>query len=209
MVKESKNTEDEILKAAEEEFLNKGYDGAKTLSIAEAAGVTHAMLHYYFRTKENLFNKVFDAKVELLIQSVISSFSRMDLPVLERLKAGIKAHFDFIAENPKLPRFIINELVSKSDRRNLLSEHINAAFPLFMATLQKELDKEHARGSIEKINIIDLVLDIVSLNAFVFILYPVIADFTDEHYGSKEKFFAARRRENVKIIMKRLKRKRI
>lgn len=48
--------EQEILKAAEQEFLTKGYDGARTTSIAQAAGVTHAMLHYYFRTKEQLFD---------------------------------------------------------------------------------------------------------------------------------------------------------
>ena len=45
----TKDTESEILKAAEQEFMLKGFDGAKTTSIAHAAGVTHAMLHYYFR----------------------------------------------------------------------------------------------------------------------------------------------------------------
>ena len=54
----TKDTESEILKAAEQEFMLKGFDGAKTTSIAHAAGVTHAMLHYYFRTKEQ-FSSVF------------------------------------------------------------------------------------------------------------------------------------------------------
>ena len=48
-----RDTEALILEAAEKEFLEKGYLGAKTTSIAEAAGVTHAMFHYYFRTKDN------------------------------------------------------------------------------------------------------------------------------------------------------------
>ena len=61
--KEDKNTEQAILKAAEEEFLKKGYALSKTTDIAKQAGVTHAMLHYYFRTKENLFEKVFSQKV--------------------------------------------------------------------------------------------------------------------------------------------------
>ena len=54
----TKDTESEILKAAEQEFMLKGFDGAKTTSIAHAAGVTHAMLHYYFRTKEQLFERI-------------------------------------------------------------------------------------------------------------------------------------------------------
>ncbi len=52
------DTEERILKAAETEFFTKGFDGARTTSIAERAGVTHAMLHYYFRSKALLFERV-------------------------------------------------------------------------------------------------------------------------------------------------------
>ena len=54
------NKENDILRAAEREFLAKGFSGARTVSIAQAAGVTHAMLHYYFRTKEQLFERILD-----------------------------------------------------------------------------------------------------------------------------------------------------
>ena len=66
MKEETSNTEQSILKAAEKEFLKKGFSGSKTTEIAKEAGVTHAMLHYYFRTKENLFNKVFEEKAKQL-----------------------------------------------------------------------------------------------------------------------------------------------
>ena len=52
------DTESRILQAAEEEFLLKGLEGARTTAIAERAGVTHAMLHYYFRTKNMLFERI-------------------------------------------------------------------------------------------------------------------------------------------------------
>ena len=55
-----RNKEQAILEAAEREFIAKGFAGARTTSIAEAAGVTHAMLHYYFRTKEQLFERILD-----------------------------------------------------------------------------------------------------------------------------------------------------
>ena len=57
--KEDVNTEQAIMEAAEKEFLDKGYTLTKTTEIARIAGVNHAMLHYYFRTKDNLFEKVF------------------------------------------------------------------------------------------------------------------------------------------------------
>ena len=60
MTETTKTKEQAILAAAEQEFLAKGFDGARTTSIAAAAGVTHAMLHYYFRTKENIFERILD-----------------------------------------------------------------------------------------------------------------------------------------------------
>ena len=61
------DTESRILQAAEREFFEKGYAGARTASIAEAAGVTHAMLHYYFRTKDKLFERIVSEKISILI----------------------------------------------------------------------------------------------------------------------------------------------
>ena len=61
------NTEQVILEAAEAEFLEKGYDGAKMLSIARRAGVAHSMLHYYYRSKENLFQAVMLRKTREIV----------------------------------------------------------------------------------------------------------------------------------------------
>jgi len=58
MVKEQ-NTEDRIVDAAKTVFINKGMDGARMQEIANEAGINKALLHYYFRTKNKLFEKVF------------------------------------------------------------------------------------------------------------------------------------------------------
>lgn len=201
---EDRTKEQIILDAAEKEFMTKGYEGAKTTSIAAAAGVTHAMLHYYFRTKENLFNKVFESKIVLLKDSILSSFARTDLPLLERIKNGIEAHFDFLAQNPDLPRFVVNELISKPEHLNRLGATINMIAGSLYDNMQNDFEAEQKKGSIEKINGIDLLLDIVSLNVFVFVAYPIIEAFSSSNYGSREEFLAARKRENVEIIMRRL-----
>ena len=73
MDKQEKQTKEQlILAAAEHEFLTKGYDSARTTSIAQAAGVTHAMLHYYFRTKEQLFERIVDEKYKLMSHSMLT-----------------------------------------------------------------------------------------------------------------------------------------
>ena len=113
--KPAQKREQAILEAAEREFLKKGFDGARTTSIAAAAGVTHAMLHYYFRTKEQLFERILDEKMRMMGQSVLAAFGDARLPLIERLRNGIERHFDFIAANPDLPRFIVNEVFARPE----------------------------------------------------------------------------------------------
>lgn len=201
---EEKNKEQIILDAAEKEFMSKGFDGAKTMVIAAAANVTHAMLHYYFRTKENLFNKVMLAKMLLVKDSILTAFSREDLPLLQRIQNGIEAHFDILALNPDLPRFVMNELISKPAYLAHLKSMMQLISGGVYKNLQKDLKFEQAKGNIEKISIQDLMLDIISLNVFVFMAYPIIETFALEDGRSKEEFLAARKKENVEIIMRRL-----
>ncbi|MCD7898329.1 MAG: TetR/AcrR family transcriptional regulator [Bacteroides sp.] len=79
------NTENLILEAAEAEFMEKGYGKARTTEIARRAGLNHAMLHYYFRTKEHLFEVVFERKAKLMSEIMLFTFQQ-DLPFLERIK---------------------------------------------------------------------------------------------------------------------------
>ena len=86
-----RNKEQAILEAAEREFIVKGFAGARTTSIAEAAGVTHAMLHYYFRTKEQLFERILDEKMRLMGESVLAAFGQPGLAA-RRNRAAFRFH---------------------------------------------------------------------------------------------------------------------
>ncbi len=97
------HTENRILKAAEAEFLAKGYAGARTTAIAEAAGVTHAMLHYYFRTKDKLFERILNEKIQLVRDIMLFGIGEPGRPLEERIVATVERHFDFLAANPSLP----------------------------------------------------------------------------------------------------------
>jgi AcrR family transcriptional regulator len=198
-----KTKEQLILQAAETEFMLKGFQGAKTTSIAKAAGVTHAMLHYYYRTKENLFNKVFEAKMVLISDIIIQSVTNADLPLLEKLKLVIESHFNFLANNPDLPRFLINELISQPDKKKIFEDKVQVITQVVVPTLQKELDNEAAKGNIEKITAFDLMLNIISLNVFVFITFPILKSL-DFSPHTAEEFLENRKRENVEVIMRRL-----
>ncbi|MEF9924256.1 MAG: TetR/AcrR family transcriptional regulator [Muribaculaceae bacterium] len=202
--KDNLSREIKILNAAEEEFMAHGYDGAKTTVIATKAGVTHAMLHYYYRTKENLFNKVFEEKIDLMAQSIFLSFQNSHLHLIDRIKAGIEAHFDFLSANPDLPRFVVNELISKPERRRIMEDKIGNIVSNIFIQLQQELNKYIDKGIIRPINVIDLLIDIASLNVFVFVSLPLLRSFAIAPYGNEKDFLIARKKENVEMIMSRL-----
>ncbi|MFL1684732.1 MULTISPECIES: TetR/AcrR family transcriptional regulator [Bacteroidales] len=203
--KEDKNTEQAILKAAEEEFLKKGYALSKTTDIAKQAGVTHAMLHYYFRTKENLFEKVFSQKVEILANSFKTKFDS-NQPFDIKLKQAVETHFDFVAANPQIPFFIINELLTNPKRLHDFRKMFGSIASSTLERIQSEINIEIQKGSIKPINAIDLIFDIISLNIFTFLVSPVI-------FGNKdilpkeihEEFIQKRREEHVKLILARIK----
>ncbi|MDO5570460.1 MAG: TetR/AcrR family transcriptional regulator [Bacteroidales bacterium] len=229
--KNSTNTEHLILEAAENEFLNKGFDSAKTTEIAKSAGVTHAMLHYYFRTKENLFNKVFEDRIELFSSSLFLNDRDNDFEIkldriLESQMAGcnnyekelrkktinfllivsqmMSRHFDFIVENPLLPRFVVNELISRPERMDNFSERLKDIAGDLKSSFEKDLNFLISQGSINSVSSINLLLDIVSLNVFVFITFPIVKLFALNDSKSAEEFFMERKKENISTILHRL-----
>ncbi len=207
MTEQSRNKEEAILEAAEREFITKGFDGARTTSIAEAAGVTHAMLHYYFRTKENIFNRILDEKMRLMSRSVLMAFGEAGLPLIERLRKGIENHFDFVVENPGLPRFIVNEVMSRPERHEAFKRRIGYLLGAVVEGLQHELDEAADRGETERIDVRMLMLDIVSLNIFSFIAMPIIEPLVGDLAADRETFYRLRKAENVEVILRRIKKR--
>lgn len=197
--------EQQILAAAEQEFLTKGYDGARTTSIAQAAGVTHAMLHYYFRTKEQLFECIVDEKFKTMSHSMFAIMGDPSLPIVERIKGGIEAHFNFVAQNPLLPRFVINEIISRPERYDVLYKRVGAIIDNVYRGLQSEINRSAERGEMEKVDVKMLFISIMSLNIFTFLAYPFMEPLMGELMADRERFLAERKAENIETILRRIK----
>ena len=202
---EKQSKEQQILAAAEQEFLTRGYDGARTTSIAQAAGVTHAMLHYYFRTKEQLFERIVDEKFKTMSDSMFAIMGDPSLPIVERIKGGIEAHFDFVAQNPLLPRFVINEIISRPERYDVLYKRVGAIIDNVYRGLQSEINRSAERGEIERVDIKMLFISIMSLNIFTFLAYPFMEPLMGELMADRERFLAERKAENIETILRRIK----
>lgn len=191
------NTENAILRAAEEIFFDKGYAGAKTTEIAKKAGVNHAMLHYYYRTKENLFQIVFKRNVELLAKSVFSVIDR-EGDFKQVISEAIGNHFDFVRKNPKLVLFIVNEVNSNSSSDKIWREVSKPIFSSVVKSVMERIDQEKKAGNIRDINPLNFVVTIISLNLFIFIARPLLSTLTTQDF---EAFLDQRKKENIRLAL--------
>lgn len=202
MTKENNKTEASILEAAEKEFMDKGFDGARTTSIAAAAGVTHAMLHYYFRTKQALFERIVEDKFNLLAKSMIDAFRpNGDEDIMQVVADAVERHFDFVTANPQLPFFVMNELAHNEDNVSVFRHKISRLIKLIRNSFQSKLDRAIEQGEICEVDFMTLFSDIVSLNAFSIAAMPLLQPLTEV---DRETYLADKKRENVEVIRKRL-----
>lgn len=198
------DTETLILRAAEQEFMEKGFAGARTTSIAEAAGVTHAMLHYYFRTKEKLFERIVTEKISILKGLLISSIEDANLSLDEMIRNVIELHLDFLMANPYLPRFVVCEIFGNPERTSAVLQEMRTCIPA-ISLLQKKIDDEAAKGLCRKVDARMLALDIASLNLFPFMSFPIVTTILSDCAGDVETLVNLRKKENYETIMRKLK----
>ena len=204
MTKHQNNKEQAILAAAKEEFLDKGYDGARTTSIARAAGVTHAMLHYYFKTKEQLFERIFHETMGMLVEGILEVFTQTEKPFRERIAEALGIHFEVIRENPRLPLFMIREVASRPERFAIIKNVISTFAGNLLIAMQRDIDQAVAQGEISHIEATTLLLDMISLNVFPFIVKPVFEAATGLDLNVDSEFWELRKQENTELIMRRL-----
>ena len=199
------NTEQIILEAAEAEFLEKGYGNAKTVAIARRAGVSHSMLHYYYRTKEQLFQKIFKEKVQTFAQMFGVIFEQ-NSGFTETLRLVIETQFKFVAQNPQLPMFIFREILSNKENREWAIKTLFPHLFPFVSTIENMLNVEISKAAVRPIAIQDLLMNIISINISTFVALPVLKE--NLHFDNEEmleNFLNERRESNVQFILNALK----
>ena len=192
--------EEKILEAAEKLFLDKGFALTTTTEIAKEAGCNQALVHYYFRTKEKLFQRIFEEKLKFFASAFFSA-GQQGNTFEERLARKIEAHFDMLARNPKLPLLLINELTLHPERLTEIKANISAIPLSILHSLESDLNAEIEKGTIRPVTVFDLILNIVSLNVFLFVSRPVVNTVLNLTEEESQKMIASRRKEIVETIL--------
>ena len=108
-MKRDLSTEEKIKAAAKKVFMTKGFDGCSVRDIAKEVGSNVALLNYYFRSKEKLFELIFEGAMSDFLQAMIAVFSS-ELTLKEKVEQLIDKEFSFFLEHPELPMFILQSL---------------------------------------------------------------------------------------------------
>lgn len=193
---------DAILQAAEEVFIQKGYDGARMVEIAKRAGVGHPLLHYHFRNKEMLFQQVVKRKFNILSQALWVVFEEKSHDIRVCISIMVSSHFDFVQQHCNYIRFIANELEMHPELFQVGKELVSEQFLKTTAKLQCVLDEAAAKGDIRPMNATDLIWDVISLNSFSIWAKPLFNNLS-ENWDEKQ-FLETRKSENIKMILGRL-----
>jgi TetR/AcrR family transcriptional regulator len=191
-MEKTRETEEIILDAAMEEFIEKGRHGAKMQHIADRAGVNKSLLHYYYRNKEKLYTKIF----QIVYKKFYMEFMKLlndERPFLEILQSFIPTYMNLLNKNPKIPLFIMKELSEggKTIRNiilNTIEDEVSEA-KQFEALIQRAIN----RGEIVPLDPAQLIATIIGSCLFFFIAEPIFTTLvtTDDQFD-REKFISER-----------------
>ncbi len=159
------STEQSILNAAISVFHRKGMAGARMQEIADEANINKAMLHYYFRSKQQLFEAVFMQAFQKFAPHMNDIFNS-EASVFEKINGFSESYISFVIENPYLPTFLIQEINTNPD----FSESFFAANTAPNPSLfEKQIADEVKKGILKPIEPKQLLLNLFSLCAFPFV----------------------------------------
>jgi TetR/AcrR family transcriptional regulator len=198
MTDQEKNTEDKIFDAANTVFIKKGYDGARMQEIAEEAGINKALLHYYYRTKDKLFDTIFEKILETFFPKVFE-FMKSDMDLFQKLEFFIDNYIDFIQRNPFIPGFVVHEISRNPDRIvNFLGHRSglikSKAFQGFAIGIEEEVKK----GTIRPIKAEHLVVNMIGLCIFPILAKPILKGILFEGDEKAINAFLDERKKQVK-----------
>jgi len=163
---ETITTEDKIIRAADKLFTQKGYAATRTRDIAEEAGTNLALLNYYFGSKENLFKKVVQEKLKMLLGAIGPVLSNEHISLEDKIRTITENYTNLLLEHEELPIFILNELTVN---KVLFAEITQNTRQNAQPVLENQLKERGVEMSAT-----DLIINTLSMIIFPFVAKPLI-----------------------------------
>ncbi len=199
--KSASETEERILEAAKHEFMRFGIEGTSIQQIADAACINKSLVHYYFRTKEKLFKRIFIEAFSSFISHVEDIINR-DISFQKKIEQIIESYIDLLKNNSYLPGFIIHEVNRNPDRLFELIQNANIKPQKIINQISIEIEK----GKIRKVDPRHFFINVLALCIFPFIARPLLQRiFFNNNEKNYMKFIDERKKEITEFIIQSIK----
>jgi AcrR family transcriptional regulator len=173
-------------------FTLKGKGGARMQEIADEAGINKALLHYYYRSKDKLFEAVFIDAFFTMIPDVLDLL-KADIPLFDKIEQFAKKYIDIFLENPFIPGFVMNELSQNPQRIVDLISNTGVQPQFFINQVNEEVQK----GSIKPVKPQHLIVNLLSMCIFPFIATPILKNILFNQDSEKFTEFIEQRKKEV------------
>jgi AcrR family transcriptional regulator len=198
---EHKDTEALILDAARKVFLENGFDGTTMQQIATVAGINKALLHYYFRSKDRLFEEIFIEAFSRMIPNLLKVFAS-DAEFPEKIRSFVGIYIGALQQYPQIPLFILHELHRYPGRiiELIQSTGLNPDF------VKDIIRQEVIKGTICDIEPVQLMVNMLAMCIFPFAARPMIQGFIFRNDAKAYELFLEKRKTEVAdFILKAIK----
>jgi AcrR family transcriptional regulator len=196
-----KDTEALILEAARKVFLENGFDGTTMQMIANEAGINKALLHYYFRSKDRLFEGVFIEAFSQMIPNIMRIFFS-EQPIQEKIRAWVDAYISALMKYPQIPQFILHELHRNPERIVEMIKSTGINPEMIFAQAKQEMEK----GTIKPMDPRQLIVNMLALCIFPFAARPMIQGFIfNNDTNAYDIFLENRKKEVTEFILNAIK----
>lgn len=192
MTENDKQTEEKIFESATEVFIAKGMDGARMQDIANYAGINKALLHYYYRSKDKLFNAVFEKIAGQMFKKFAPVFDEK-LSLEEKIRFFFREHIDFLQKNQRIPAFILNEVNRNPARIRKIIRNSN--IKNFWRTLESQHKDELGKYNITEESIPQIMTSMAAISIFPFAARGILEEILrqlgisfDDYLEERKKF---------------------
>lgn len=177
------STEEKIKKAAQIVFHKKGFAAARTRDIAEEAGINLALLNYYFRSKEKLFNIVMIETFQSFFESVTMIINNPDTTFEKKIEQFASGYIDLLLTEPDIPIFIISEIRNNPEE---LLQKMDIKSAVFNSVFARQFYEAVNEGRIKDQNFLQFMMNIMGLIVFPFVAKPMLkalSDLTEDQFN--------------------------
>jgi AcrR family transcriptional regulator len=168
------STEERIKEAARKLFTQKGFAATRTRDIAEEAGINLALLNYYFRSKQKLFDLVMMENFQQFIKGITVNFTDETMTFDQRIERIVVAYVDMLTRLPDLPMFILNEIRGNPSK---IAAKLQTELAPMRQNLFKQLIASNKEGKTD-LEPFHFVANLVGLTVFPFIGRPILQRVT-------------------------------